>query len=1054
MFRYGDGKAIIEILNIGFEPLLTEKEYKIYKEIGELKKRNYSLNYGIKMLKTRFLPKDDLADIENDEDLVNYYIQNRRYHKWLNDCIYNLEEKIMLNKEWMVLKDATFRKLLTKNTRLTRKIYDNRKFRNEDQFRNIAIFESDLTRCFDCKDMEHSDDIISVVTYYTEIFDSIIHNGFNYNNKHYVFFTAGAGQTRTKKSTFVFEEKLNEVSNRLFCGLTREKINELGGMNSNKFLAYTSLCQTNSEIWQGFNIDRAIVVEDIEYEIPDQKVRYIYTESPEDKERLIILQDELDAVSHELKLIKLNKDKGAGNSKEEFEKEKDIKSTKKRLVKEITQIKNKYHKSEIKIMNVVIPFTDGFGISLKRMESSMVRLPFMKGLIAYAPRREFIKYCIEHNVEIHEIMDIYGKHHSINDIDYIFTKSQFKMCNYFRNVLDKNGEMIKTGWEVYKDNFKKYGCDACRCNVERKVKMNAKTNYQILQTLTTEMTDNEIKELAAYDIDNLNKIGKDVQCMLNILGANEEKNDKLSYLQKSLILYPEMLKDYYVKTLLKNTKNSMITKFRSGKFNIDGSYIYAIPDTLACLQWWFTDERDLNSLGFVNEGEVACKLFDDNEEVDCLRSPHLDHAHCIRTNRNNKSTNPWVKSYGVYVGVKDIMSKLLMNDNDGDKLLLHRNKTIINCAKRFQDKYKMIPNYYDMPKANATQITDDSLYEGIILAYHHGNIGTPSNEITKVWSYLNTQSSKEEIEEAIEVVALRTLDVNFTIDYAKTLYKPTIPLHILKKYKKYSGKKLPHFFIYAKGKKTGQVEELKKFSEENCNIDRIYNVVKSKRIVFKNILGKYSYKMLMKNSNVDKNSEKAKKIVDLYESIDSANIRQLSYINMNSLDIDEKKRVKLQLEFDSYNQRKQFVEYIGESVEYITDVLVKSLQGNINKDTLWKLFGDVIYENIKQNLGDSKLCEQCRIRFTPTAPNQRLCDTCGSYQPQGTKIIKCVDCGKEVEVDSKDNSTDRCEECYRIYRKKYKAIKEKERRKRLKINKRGQHNSKVKTSVTLVVTDL
>ena len=26
----GDGKAIIEILNIGFEPLLTQKEYKIY----------------------------------------------------------------------------------------------------------------------------------------------------------------------------------------------------------------------------------------------------------------------------------------------------------------------------------------------------------------------------------------------------------------------------------------------------------------------------------------------------------------------------------------------------------------------------------------------------------------------------------------------------------------------------------------------------------------------------------------------------------------------------------------------------------------------------------------------------------------------------------------------------------------------------------------------------------------------------------------------------------------------------------------------------------------
>ena len=60
-------------------------------------------------------------------------------------------------------------------------------------------------------------------------------------------------------------------------------------MNTNKYLAYTSLCQTNSEIWKEFDIDRAIVVDDIEYEIPNQNVRYIYTESPEDKIELLIL---------------------------------------------------------------------------------------------------------------------------------------------------------------------------------------------------------------------------------------------------------------------------------------------------------------------------------------------------------------------------------------------------------------------------------------------------------------------------------------------------------------------------------------------------------------------------------------------------------------------------------------------------------------------------------------------------------------------------------------------------------------------------------------------
>ena len=750
---YGNGKAIIEILNIGFEPLLTEKEYKIYKEIGDLKYRINGLERTISFIKSKLMYLDDTEC---------YYI-------WLNEILDKFEEQKAFYESKEKYKDKIFKDLLDVDIHKTRKIFDNREFKNEDQFRNIAIFESDLTRCFGCKDMEHSDDIVSVVTYYTPIFNSIIHHGFNYKGKHYVFFTAGAGQTRCKKSTFVSEDKLNENFNRLFCGLTREDVNNQGGMNTNKYLAYTSLCQTNSEIWRDFNIDRAIVVDDIEYEIPNQEVRYIYTESPEDKAKLVELKERLQKITNELREIKnekKNKPKGYRRPKEEVIYEKQLRSNKNSILAEIEQLRSKYHQTKIAKMNVTIPFTDGFGVSLKKIQSSMVRLPFMKGLMSYCPRRAFQDWCSENDITVHKITDIYGKSHSITDIDYIFTKSQFKMYKYFNNEMDDNGNIIRTGWEVYKDNFKKYGCDACRCNVERNVKLNAKTNYQVLQTLTTEMTDDDIHSLASYDINCLNGIGRNIQCMLNVLGANEKKNDNLNWLQQSLLLYPEMLKDFYVKTLLKNTKDSMVKKFRSGKFNINGSYVFAIPDPLACLQWWFTDmdKYDLDSFGFVKEGNVSCNLFVDKEELDCLRSPHLDHAHCIRKNQIKDSDKKWLKSNGVYLSMKDTMSKVLMYDNDGDKLLLHNNKTIIKCAKQFQNKYGMIPNYYDMPKANPELLTNTSLFEGIVNAYHHGNIGTPSNEITKVWMTLNPSSTKEEIEKAIEVISLRCADVNFTID--------------------------------------------------------------------------------------------------------------------------------------------------------------------------------------------------------------------------------------------------------------------------------------------------
>lgn len=43
-----------------------------------------------------------------------------------------------------------------------------------------------------------------------------------------------------------------------------------------------------------------------------------------------------------------------------------------------------------------------------------------------------------------------------------------------------------------------------------------------------------------------------------------------------------------------------------------------------------------------------------------------------------------------------------------------------------------------------------------------------------------------------------------------------------------------------------------------------------------------------------------------------------------------------------------------------------------------------------------------------------------TYEPIGVKIIKCIDCGKEVEVDAKDNKACRCDECQHIENKRIK----------------------------------
>ena len=50
--------------------------------------------------------------------------------------------------------------------------------------------------------------------------------------------------------------------------------------------------------------------------------------------------------------------------------------------------------------------------------------------------------------------------------------------------------------------------------------------------------------------------------------------------------------------------------------------------------------------------------------------------------------------------------------------------------------------------------------------------------------------------------------------------------------------------------------------------------------------------------------------------------------------------------------------------------------------------------------------------------NKIYCDKCKKYQPIEIKVIYCIDCGKEVTVDSRDNQTVRCNECQHIKDKK------------------------------------
>ena len=66
---------------------------------------------------------------------------------------------------------------------------------------------------------------------------------------------------------FIKESAYAEVKDRLTCGLDFDEINDTGGGNPNKYLAYLALNNSATDVWEDFDIDKAIVVDDFETDV-------------------------------------------------------------------------------------------------------------------------------------------------------------------------------------------------------------------------------------------------------------------------------------------------------------------------------------------------------------------------------------------------------------------------------------------------------------------------------------------------------------------------------------------------------------------------------------------------------------------------------------------------------------------------------------------------------------------------------------------------------------------------------------------------------------------
>ena len=738
----------------------------------------------------------------------------------------------------------------------------------------ISLFESSLTRALDLKVNELTKDLMIVNVFFFQVFNDLVKYGFDYEGERYIFLTASAGQIRTKRAVFVKKSAYDKIEQRLMCGLSIEDINAQGGINTNKYLAYLALNNSATEVWEDFDIDKSIVVDDFE----------------------TMVEGEVDYIDED--------------------------------TYEITR----------KRMNVPIPHMDGCGIMLDG-PTRMVRLPWIKGLLAQFPFDKFIQEKCTDGKCI--VTDIYGEEHDIlaEGIRYIFTKSQFKLAKYFHS------------WSCYKERFKNNQCEACYCNIEEPYIPKSRINYQMLQTLS-DMKNNEIQCLIKQSVEEIETIGNDYQTTMRLLGATEY-NKNPSWFQEALMIYPELFRDQYCREILKQTKQSLVKQAKSGRLRVNGKYLFLSPDLYAFCEWLFLGEQ--NPKGLLENGEVYTSELKNGDELACLRSPHLYREWPIKQNKRNEELDRWFgMTKCIYTSCHDLISRILQFDNDGDKALVVKDRLLTKIAKRNMEG--IVPLAYNLKKANAEQLSTESMYQGMVHAYTGGNIGPISNNITKVWN------SGEIGEEQLNVVRWLTYTNNQVIDYAKTLWLADPPKKVKDTIKSYTKAKVPDFFIYAKNKEDHQVEP-----PNDSTMNRIAASIPDSKIRFSKSISKFDYRMLM---NLD---------CGFSISSDSKIIKSYDYWNARVNEFEEDKAVKNQDMFKYKNLRKKVLEESGEDIDYIVNTLVAYLytvRKTSAKKGLWDSFGDIILENLKRNLeGKGRICQVCGKRFAQKRATQNYCST-------------------------------------------------------------------------------
>jgi len=479
--------------------------------------------------------------------------------------------------------------------------------------------------------------------------------------------------------------------------------------------------------------------------------------------------------------------------------------------------------------------------------------------------------------------------------------------------------------------------------------------YQPFQTIPRKnLTDEAIEQLAKKTVDYINNAKKDPKVALKLMGieleSEDEKNSyenvELNALHAAILKYPQMLNDIHVQKTMKSALMSARKEAQGCKLILDGFWSYICPDLFAFCQWLFLGQ-DVPD-GLIPEGYIYNHYYDgmDIKETCCLRYPHLsDCEHGIRKVMQSEECKEWFIGTDTIVSSHDLISKALQADWDGDHICLVHDEAFLRVLDR-----KKYPLFYDMTKAEPAQITNKAIMMCLISSFHNENIGFVSNTITKIFNSEDDPDTK--------LVRILCAYNNFVIDYFKTQKSMDLKQYasVYEKYKDSTNSsceyKCPHFFMYAKDKKTKQCEKYNKKS----NADRISQYVKNNTAdgitkVEYSVEETFSPEILKDTSiKINRKSKQYENLRILLSELERE--RMLLYKKVKE-DLKSKESDKQIFNVYCRSKFKEIISYKKKLVNYLLDIEYFTEEfKDKKKDIIWNCYGDILYDNICKNVDD------------------------------------------------------------------------------------------------------